>query len=362
MKLDKYLKRLEERRANGLFRELSSFSFEEYVDFCSNNYLGLATKTYESELDFQAATGSRLISGNSELYDHTEVFLADFFESDSALIFNSGYDANLGFFGSVPQKGDTVIYDEYIHASVRDGIRLSHAKNLKFQHNSIEDLENKLLKAEGEIFVAVESVYSMDGDFAPLEIIADLCQKYNAKLIVDEAHSAGIYGPGGRGLVVKLSLQDKVFARLVTFGKAYGSHGAVVLGNKNLRDYLINFARSFIYSTGLPNVAVERIFEVVQNGKYMEEMTHKLFINVDFFKSLFSDSPMYQINSESPIQTLIIPGNEAVKRLEAKLLKEKIWCKAILSPTVPEGMERLRVSIHSFNSKKEIEKLYEVVA
>ncbi|MEZ4937905.1 MAG: pyridoxal phosphate-dependent aminotransferase family protein [Crocinitomicaceae bacterium] len=360
--MDNYIKKLEERRANGLFRELSSFSLDEYVDFCSNNYLGLASVSYESELDFQGATGSRLISGNYSMYRHTELFLAEFFESESALIFNSGYDANLGFFSSVPQKGDTVIYDELIHASVRDGIRMGYANSFKFEHNSIPDLEKKLMRAVGDVYVAIEGVYSMDGDFGKLEPISEICQKYGAKLVVDEAHSAGVFGPGGRGLVAKEILQDKVFARLITFGKAYGSHGAVVLGSKDLRDFLINFARPFIYSTALPNTAVERIFEVVQNVKYMEEEIHKLFINIHFFRSLFEDSPWYKIDSHSPIQTLIFPGIEEVKAIERNLIQDKIWSKAILSPTVPEGRERLRVSLHSFNSKKEIAKLFEIVS
>lgn len=355
------MKKLEERKAKGLFRELSSFSFDEFIDFCSNNYLGFADLTYDSDYDFYAATGSRLISGNSFVYDHTEKFLAEFFETEAALLFNSGYDANLGFFGSVPQKGDTVIFDEFIHASVRDGIRLSHAKTLKFTHNSIEDLERKLQKTEGTVFIAVEAVYSMDGDFAPLSEIVALCEKCDARLVVDEAHSAGVFGPGGRGLVAKMQLQDKVFARLITFGKAYGAHGSAVLGSQDLRDFLINFARSFIYSTALPNLAVERIYQVVQSGKYVDELRGKLFVNIDFFKSLFQDSSLYQIESKSPIQTLIIPGNEKVKLLEKKLLENKIWCKAILSPTVPEGMERLRVSVHSFNKKKHIERLFELV-
>ncbi len=359
--MEKYLQKLEERKANGLFRSLSSFSLEDYTDFYSNNYLGFADLEFESDLDYVSATGSRLISGNSEIYDSCENYLAEFFEADAALIFNSGYDANLGLLSSLPQKGDTVIYDELVHASIRDGIRLSHAKAFKFQHNSILDLEKKLQKTEGEVFVVAESVYSMDGDFSPLEGLVQLCKKYNAKLIVDEAHAAGVFGAGGRGLSVKHNLVDDLFARVVTFGKAYGAHGAIVLGSKELKEYLVNFARSFIYTTGLPNHSIERIQQVVHQSRYENELRVKLKENIQYFKQMFAESAQYQISSDSPIQTLIFPGNSEVKKIEERLLKEGILCKGILSPTVPEGKERLRISIHSFNTEGEIKKLHRLI-
>lgn len=344
-----------------MLRSLSSFSFEDFKDFASNDYLGLSGWTYESDEDFKSSTGSRLITGNSKQLDHTENFLAEFFEADSALIFNSGYDANLGLFSSLPQKEDTVIYDELIHASIRDGIRLSNARNFKFAHNDLIDLKSKLKNATGEIFIAVESVYSMDGDFAPLKEILKIAKEYNAKVIVDEAHSGGVFGTGGRGICQEKQIQDQVFARVITFGKAFGSHGAIVLGNRKLKEFLVNFARSFIYTTGLPNHAIERIEKVVIESKYIENKRKILFANIEYFKSLFSSWEEYQIESDSPIQTLIFPGNEKVKSLEKELLSYKFLCKAILSPTVPKGKERLRISIHSFNTKEEIYELMHLI-
>jgi 8-amino-7-oxononanoate synthase len=355
--LEKYKKLIEERRSKNMFRSLSSFSFDDYIDFCSNDYLGLSKISFDSDLDYQSATGSRLISGNSSIYNKVEHFLAEFFEAESALIFNSGYDANIGLLSSLPQKGDTVIYDELIHASIRDGIRLSNAKSFKFKHNDLEDLKAKISKSEGELFLVVESVYSMDGDFAPLKEVVDICNKSKVKLIVDEAHSGGIFGVGGRGLVVELGLQNDVFARVLTFGKAYGAHGAVVLSNELLKEFLVNYARSFIYTTGLPNLSIERIVKVVAEGKYSHQIRKQLFDNIKEFKRRFSNSELYQIDSDSPIQTLILPGNSNVKAFEEFLLNEKIWCKAILSPTVSEGKERLRVSIHAFNTKRQLDLL-----
>jgi 8-amino-7-oxononanoate synthase len=151
-----------------------------------------------------------------------EQSLAVFFGFDSSLMFNSGYDANIGFFGAVPQRGDTIVYDELIHASVRDGVRLSLANGISFKHNNVKDLERKLISAKGTVYVVVESLYSMDGDLAPLKSIALITRQYSAYLIVDEAHACGVYGTNGKGLVAEAGIEKDVFAKLVTFGKAYG--------------------------------------------------------------------------------------------------------------------------------------------
>jgi 8-amino-7-oxononanoate synthase len=187
----KLLDKLKARKQEGTLRSLSCL--DGMIDFYSNDYLGLSKQTHLLNHSIAGSTGSRLISGNSVEAERCETFLADYFGVESSLVFNSGYDANLGFFGSVPQKGDTIIYDQFIHASVRDGIRLSNAKAYSFEHNSIEDLENKIQRAEGTVYVAVESLYSMDGDISPLERIAEICVKYGVYLIVDEAHAAGVF-------------------------------------------------------------------------------------------------------------------------------------------------------------------------
>jgi 8-amino-7-oxononanoate synthase len=341
---------LEQRAQQGLLRKLVVNDGLE--DFSSNDYLGF------SRLDFptsqkHGSTGSRLISGNSKFTEEVENYLADFFHQEAALLFNSGYDANVGLFSSVPQKGDTILYDELIHASVRDGVRLSFAKSFHFAHNDLHDLEQKLKHAQGNVFVAVESIYSMDGDAAPLKDIAELCKKYRAHLIVDEAHAGGVFGKHGEGLVSALNLDDKIFAKLITFGKAYGSHGAVVLGSNDLRHYLINFARSFIYTTALPPSAVERIKHVVEYSTNCKER-EQLWKNIELYIKLAKQNN-WQYNA-SPIQIIACENNEDALQ-KAELLKQKgLFVKAILSPTVPQGKERLRVCLHSFN---EVEKLAE---
>lgn len=349
--MEKYKLKLQERTRTGSERSLSLFP--GFSDFFSNDYLGLS-KTIQAE-PHSGSTGSRLLSGNSIEAEETEKFLAGFYGSEAALIFNSGYDANLGLFSSVPQRGDTILYDELIHASVRDGIRLSHAKAFSFNHNDTEDLKRKLERSEGTVFVAVESLYSMDGDLSPLKEIAAICRHFNALLIVDEAHSGGIFGREGRGLCEELAISNLVFARLITFGKAYGTHGAVVLGSMELRSFLINFARSFIYTTALPPQQYVLIRKHAERGRAVENR-EKLQQNIAYFRKLMQGK--IQLSDErSPIQVMLVPGIENARKLATRLQENNFAVKAILSPTVREGQERLRFCIHAFNAATEIEKL-----
>ena len=253
-------RKLEERKSQHSLRHLR-LPIENRVDFCSNDYLGIARRNLlqvDSKLH-SGSTGSRLLTGNYPLIEEVESFIAAFHGAKASLIFNSGYDANLGLLSSIPQRGDTVLYDSLSHASIRDGIRLSFAESFSFQHNDLDDLEMKLKKEANRVFVVTESVFSMDGDICPLREIVELTERYGANLIIDEAHATGVIGERGEGLAQQLNLEDHVFARLHTFGKACGSHGAAVLGSPNLKSYLVNFARPLIYSTALPEQVVGHI-------------------------------------------------------------------------------------------------------
>ena len=350
----KFLQLLEHRKESGSYRSLSLF--QDFIDFYSNDYLGLSRKlkVESQKFDRLGSSGSRLISGNSIEAENCENFLAEFFQAESALVFNSGYDANLGLFSSVPQKGDTIIYDSLIHASIRDGIRLSHAKSYSFAHNDIILLEKKLSIAEGTVFVAVESLYSMDGDVCPLDALIVLCKRYDALLIVDEAHAVGVLGEKGKGL----AFQKEVFARVITFGKGYGFHGAAVLGSNDLKNYLINFARSFIYTTALP-VQDYRLIQQQIESSTDASLQVALQSNIDYFRAQLN----YQGVSAntSPIQILEVPGVDNALNLAKQLQENNFAVKAILSPTVPEGQERIRICIHAFNTKEEIEKLVSIL-
>ena len=362
--------RLENRVQTGLLRQLRTAS--GLVDFCSNDYLGFAHSTDLRDAIRQAdasqanaltgATGSRLLAGQTNLANALETDLAHFYKTEAALLFNSGYDANLGLLACLPQRGDVLLTDELIHASMIDGARLSYATRYRFRHNDLADLAEKLElvanETEGQVFVAVESVYSMDGDLAPLCNLCDLCEEYGAALLVDEAHATGIYGPGGEGLVVAMGLQDRVLARLHTFGKALGVHGAAVVGPTVLREYLINFARSFIYSTALPPHSLLAIDCAHRHLLANPEARVQLHDRIRYFRQYVTqqNNPQW-LGSESPIQCLIVPGNDNARRSADVAQQAGFDVRAILSPTVPAGQERLRICVHATNSEEEIDAL-----
>ena len=232
---DRLLKKLLERKESKTFRSLQIP--DQGIDFFSNDYLGLSkVPTCNSKFEFNGSTGSRLLSGNSSIAEECESILATHFDAESALVYGSGYVANLGLLSAILQRGDVVFYDQYVHASSRDGMRLALADSISFKHNDISDLSNKLSNSASQNnYVLVESLYSMDGDLAPLVEIASLCSEYNAFLIVDEAHACGVYGDMGKGLCYQNKILAQIFARVITFGKAYGSHGAVVLGAESFK-------------------------------------------------------------------------------------------------------------------------------
>jgi 8-amino-7-oxononanoate synthase len=362
-------KALDERIQNYLYRSLQYNP--KLIDFCSNDYLSFARsenikqrteKAFAESSYLSGATGSRSISGNTLYAEELEKELAMFHNAEAGLIFNSGYDANVGLFSSIAKKNDTIICDELIHASIIDGCRLSHANRFRFAHNDIYDLEKKLQQAKGTIYVAVESVYSMDGDMAPLKEIVSLCKTYHANLIVDEAHATGVFGKQGRGLVKQYNLEDNVFARVHTFGKAIGCHGAVVVGSNVLRNYLINFARSFIFTTALPMhslVNIKCAYAELQSDSFDNTDLHNLIKH--FREGIKLSGDVHLIDSISPVQSVVIPGN-AKARTVSKLLQEKGFdIRAILSPSVPAGKERLRISIHLHNTIEQINNLLGVL-
>ena len=340
------------------------------IDFSSNDYLGFskseeifnASHNYlvKAGINSNGATGSRLISGNHKLYKDTESIIARFHKAESALIFNSGYDANVGLFSSVPQKGDIVLYDEYIHASIRDGMRLSLAKNYKFGHNDVADLERLLKKTEiekkdNEVYVVTESVFSMDGDSPDLSAMVHLAEKYNARLIVDEAHALGIFGDNGEGLLQSFGLQSSVFARIMTFGKGLGCHGAAIVGSSQLTQYLVNFARSFIYTTALPPHSLATIltaYSYLEQDKNIRQSLKKI---IDFFTAEVKRLQLYSfIYSESAIHCAVVKGNAKVKEVAFSLQQNGFDVKPILSPTVPEGEERLRFCLHAYTTQQQV--------
>lgn len=354
--------KLEARKANSAYRVLPSRV--EGVDFSSNDYLGFSKNTNEILVTSTGATGSRLLTGNHSGYQELEKNLTLWHQTDAALVFNSGYAANLGFFSCVPQRGDVVFYDQFIHASIRDGLTMGNAKAIKFRHNDFTDLEKAVHRfkanhsSDSSIYVVTESVFSMDGDSPNLPELVVLCEKNNCCLVVDEAHAVGILGEDGMGLVQQLNLQHRIFARVVTFGKALGTHGAAILGSSQLKAFLVNFARSLIYTTAL---APQTILDIqlayqllLQKNKHEQK---QLTENIRFFREELKkcNLEVFFVNSQSAIQSIVIPGNARVHGIAEELQQAGFDIKPIVSPTVEKGKERLRFCLHSYNTKKEME-------
>lgn len=331
------------------------------TDFYSNDYLGYARSTqiierYQKkilDLSQLGATGSRLLGGQLSLHQSIEEKISSLFQSEEALLFSSGYLANLGLIQCLGMNR-TIIMDELCHNSMRNGAKLSGSKTLLFRHNDREHLEKRLKENPGSI-ILVESVYSMDGDLSPLKDIVTLARKYQAEVVVDEAHAIGVLGPEGKGLVVQENLENEILARVVTFGKAFGAEGAAVLGTSSLKNFLINFCQSFIYTTGvsLPNLLMLE--------SALEHFSVSTVENINLQNNVRAFSEAIGQEFLSPIFAWSTPGNNEA-RAQAALLQEKGFAVyPVLAPTVRQGTERIRIVLHAFNTNEDIQNLAKIV-
>lgn len=355
LELDLQVK-LEKRQRQNSYRALRVL--KNLIDLTSNDYLGFARNKKLAQSIAQAclalaetgATGSRLLTGQSSVYEELEREIATYHRAETALLFNTGYMANLGLLSAVLQPEDTVFFDIHVHASTRDGIRLARALSYPFRHNDLDHLEYRLKKTAGRKFVCVESIYSFEGTLTPLKSLCDLCEKYDAYLIVDEAHATGVIGPQGGGCVVAEKCEERVFARIHTFSKALGVQGAAVLGSATLRNFLINYSNAFIYTTALPAqslIAIRCAYALLPHAQ--EERAQLLTLQ----KALGSHSHIYPI---------MISGAERVKNLSQKLAANGLDVRPLLSPTVQQGKECLRVCLHAFNTIQEVEILCKTIS
>lgn len=335
------------------------------IDFSSNDYLGiarspqLATSVFQewdihlSHLNGLGSTGSRLLTGNSIYAQELEKKIAKFHGYEAGLLFNCGYMANVGLLTAITNQESVIFFDAAVHASTHDGICLSQAKAFPFRHNDLEHLENRLksCSSEGDRFICIESIYSTDGSMAQLPAISQLAREYEAHLIVDEAHAVGACGLNGRGLVAEHNLMAHVFAQVTTFGKALGTYGAIVLGNHVLKQALINFATSYIYTTALP-------FQTLAAIKCSYDLFPGMDQERDHLKKLIQTfRASYPSSSTSHIQSVPIEGNEAVKRAAQDIVKQGFDVSPLMSPTVQRGHEMLRVCLHAFNTDEELTQL-----
>lgn len=379
-------KTLSRRESESKLRTLKS-SPPGAIDFSSNDFLSLST-TREFRLDYLkelqhhilpiGSTGSRLLDGNSEYAEKLERDIAQFHGADSGLLVGSGFDANVSIFTCLPQPGDCILYDELIHASVHDGMRASRATSfIAFRHNCLVDFTNKLKlcasnRESQNVFVAVESVYSMDGDLAPLaEMVAIKNQIFparNCHIIVDEAHATGVYGLRGRGRVSELGLEKDILVRLHTFGKALACNGAIVLCPPVIKSYLINYARPVIFTTFMsyPNlVAIRVAYDWLRSGR-TEALAAQLksLIRYAYTKLTTLEHLVRQLEPgsfllpkscpDSPIFALMM---QEPRELAAFCQASGFIVRAVMHPTVPRGTERVRICLHSGNTRQEIDNL-----
>ncbi len=352
--------KIDVRKNNNSLRLLDRHIFP--IDFSSNDYLSFAREEYQIEPSvWKGAAASRVLVGNLGDYYDTEEKVAAFHNFPNALIYPSGYMANIGLLSSVLLRGDVVFYDEQCHASIKDGIRLSFAKAYAFKHNNMQDLEQKYRRyrsQESATYIITESVFSMDGDVAPLEEITAFAGE-NTYIIVDEAHAVGVMGKKGEGLATHLGLDDKIFAKIVTFGKAIGAQGAAVLTRSDLNEYLINFSRPFVYTTGLPRHTLQAIrisYALLENYPHYVKELHDL---IRYYEQMVKALGLQNVLSENAtaIQYVVIPGNTRIKSIAKRLQAEGFDVRPILAPTIKEGAERLRICLHRHNTTQEIEEL-----
>ncbi|MBI4458468.1 MAG: 8-amino-7-oxononanoate synthase [Acidobacteria bacterium] len=330
---------------------------------CSNNYLGLATDARLREAAHEAiesfgcgATGSRLISGNLEPYRLLEEQLASFKGTEAALVFASGYQANLGTISALVGARDAIFSDSLNHASLIDGGRLSGAAVNVYAHCDAEDLERKLAAhaAARRKLILTESVFSMDGDLAPLKEIAFLAKKYGALLLVDEAHATGVFGPLGAGLVEALGLQQQLDIQMGTFSKALGSLGGYIAGSRDLIAYLLHRARSFIFTTGLPPAVVAASAAALQIVQREPQLRQALWSNVAYLRSGLEQLGFHLGPTQSQILPLRLGDTSRTMAACRFLLRHGVFVQGIRPPTVPLGTARLRISPMAAHSKEEI--------
>jgi 8-amino-7-oxononanoate synthase len=355
---------LEELRRRGVFRTLTPASG---MDFTSNDYLGLARHPALRAAVIEAlqsapvgASASRLLRGQTPAHAALETAAAEFFGTEKAMFFASGFAANFALFSTLPTRHDAVVFDERIHASVKEGIHASPAKRLRARHNDVQSFDIALRKARASdarrLLIAVESVYSMDGDLAPLHDFSQLARAHDAVLVIDEAHATGVFGPRGRGAGEGLTSEHIIAVH--TCGKALGVSGALVCGSRVVVDYLVNRARPFIYSTAPPPMiasAVKRALELVDEEPWRRKRVLQL-------ARLAHDAICPSVRFRGSQIIPVILGDAGRTLVAAANLQRAAFdVRAVRPPTVPEGTSRLRISIHADHSETEILRLAEVL-
>lgn len=339
------------------------------LNFCSNNYLGLANHpalcaAAKNAIDrYGCGSGaSRLISGNMTLHEELERKIAELKGTEAALVFNSGFQANTGILSTLVGEGDVILSDSLNHASIIDGCRLSRAKVMVYAHCDLEQLERGLRNSppKARRLVVTESLFSMDGDQAPLAEIVGLAERHGAIVMVDEAHATGVFEPNGAGLVTNLGLGDRVLVQMGTLGKALGGFGAYVAGGKALRELLINRCRSFIFTTALPPAVIAMALAAIELVQREPERRQALRNNCDLLRAGLKSMGYSLANSRSQILPLMIGDAAQCTKLSDDLLQGGVFAQGIRPPTVPEGTSRLRITLMATHTREQIDRALQV--
>jgi len=365
---------LQQIKDAGLYRQLRRVDHDqgptlmldgrEVINFSSNNYLGIANHpalaaAAKAAIDhYGCGSGaSRLISGNMTLHEELEAQLAQFKNTEAALVFNSGFQANIGILSTLAGEGDVILSDSLNHASIIDGCRLSKAKTLVYAHCDLNSLETALQQTASARWrlIVTETIFSMDGDEAPLREIVELAEKYDAMVMVDEAHGTGVFGANGAGVVAKLGLASRVLIQMGTLGKALGGFGAYVAGSRALCDLLINRCRSFIFTTSLPPAVMAMALAAIDIVQSEPQRRDALRHNCQKLKHGLSQLGYELGQSESPILPLIVGDAGRCMALSAALLIRGVFAQGIRPPTVPVGTSRLRITSMATHSEAQIE-------
>lgn len=378
--MEKISNELKKIKESGLYRELNILEGAQgphvkikgrtYISFCSNNYLGLANhpevvKAVEDAVGKYGwgAGASRLVSGNTELHQALEDEISKFKKKEAAIVFPTGYMANIGTICSLVSSGDLVICDRLNHASIIDGCRLSGATFRVYPHRDIGKLENILKKSTGypRKLIVTDTVFSMDGDLAPLPDIVRIAHEYSAMVMVDEAHGTGVFGENGRGGVEHFNLDKKVNIIMGTLSKAVGSLGGFVTGNSDLISYLRNKARTFMYTTALPPAVCAASIAGIKLIQRDHSLRESLWRNVHYVKERLKLLNLNVTSLESPIIPIIIGNAKKAVDVSGFLFESGILIPAIRPPTVPDESSRLRVTIMATHTRADLDKLLDVL-
>lgn len=352
--------------------QLRALDIPRGVNLCSNDYLGLAADARLKEAALESlsvsakvgSTGSRLLSGNCAEWEKVEMEFAEFAGTEAALYFNSGYAANTGLLSAILKPGDLVLSDALNHASIIDGVRLSAAAKFIYPHADLRAVEQGLrarTAGQGAAVIVSESVFSMEGDVAPIEELLSLARKYGAELVIDEAHATGVCGPGGRGVAAAYVREPEILAVVHTCGKALGSAGGFVCSTDAVKQYLVNRARPFVFSTAMPPYFAGQIRAALRLARSADAQRAHLRDISARLRKLLSAAGLDCGVSATQIVPVILGTNEAALRVAEILRENGFAAKAVRPPTVPEGTARIRLSLTSRITLEQIDRLAEVI-